>query len=107
VTFDPAAIRAVTDVIQWLNLLCAVAILALCIGIGWKWRGVRAYLWLPLTFGLHGTVFYALALANAIPPPWGTLWSAVLRFHGFVVVLGVLAVVAIALWSPDEVENGE
>jgi hypothetical protein len=106
-TIDPNAIRRITDTIQVLALLSAVGILATTIYIGWRWPSRWGYLIFPLTLGVHATLFYVLAVSNAISPVWGNLWSATLRLHSYTMILWTLAATILWLRSRDETVDSE
>lgn len=101
---SPEAVRAVADAIQWVVLGVVIVTLAVALYTGRRWPSARAYLFGLVTLTVHSVIFYAFALANAIPPPWGNLWSASLRLHAYVYILAMLALfVAVARrpWWPD------
>lgn len=99
---DVAVVRGVAAAIQWIVLFCSLATLALCVVMGYNWKRTRPYLILPVTLALHSILFYAFALSDALSSPWGNLWSAVLRLHSYLVILGVMAVVFLSLYGRDD-----
>lgn len=99
---DVEVVRSVIAVIQWIVLACSVGILAMCLGLGYTVRSARPYLILPGTLAVHSIVFYAFALAGVLGSPWGNLWSAVLRLHSYIMILGTLVVVALALHGDED-----
>lgn len=102
----PEAGRAVADAIQVINLILALAILVVALDAGRRWREARPYLAGPVSFAMHSLVFYVAALADAVVAPWSSLWSAALRLHGYLFLLGTLLafyIVALApAMEPDE-----
>lgn len=102
------AARIVADWIQILNLAMALAMLVLSIAAGRRWPRGRAYVVGPATYAAHSVVFYIFALSGVMSGPWPSLWSAALRFHGYVFLLGTMVAfyaVAISPIAPES-ENG-
>lgn len=99
---DVAVVRGVAAAIQWIVLFCSLATLALCVVMGHNWKQTRPYLILPTTLAVHSIVFYAFALSDVLVAPWGNLWSAILRLHSYVMILGVMAVVFLSLYGRNE-----
>ena len=105
------AVRAAADAMQWVDLLLAVAILALSVWALRRWRRARPLLVGLITVSIHGVVFHVATLLNVVPAPWTSLWSASLRAHVYLFILGTLmAFVAVAIapgfhvdgWGEDE-----
>ncbi len=106
----PEAGRAVADAIQVINLILALAILVIAIDAGRRWRAARPYLAGPVSFAVHSLVFYVAALADVVVAPWSSLWSAALRLHGYLFLLGTLLafyVVALAPAMEPEPDEGD
>ena len=47
------SIRHAADVVQWLNLAAVLAILAVALEAGRRWRGWRPYLAGPISWAAH------------------------------------------------------
>ena len=102
--------RAVADAVQWINLLVVLAILALSLDAGRRWPRVRAYLVGPVTYSVHSIIFYIVALMNIVITPWTSLWSALLRLHGYTFILATMIVfyiVAVAPYWPEDEASDE
>jgi hypothetical protein len=56
---------------------------------------------------VHSSVFYAAALRNLIPSPWGNLWSSVLRLHVTVFLAGTIIIFVRWLLTPEDDEYDE
>lgn len=92
------AVRTAADAMQWVDLLLAVAILALSVWSLWRWRKMWPFLIGLITLAAHGVAFHVATLAGLVGSPWVNLWSATLRAHIYLFLLGTLAAfVAIAL----------
>ena len=56
------SIRHAADVVQWLNLAAVLAILAVALEAGRRWRGWRPYLAGPISWAAHSVAFYLVVL---------------------------------------------
>lgn len=83
------------DGIRLVNLAIRLAVIGLCIA-GWL-RRPKSRLWVipPVSWAVHGVVFYAvLLLGVALPPTFQSLWSSALGLHvGFLIVGAVWLVI--------------
>lgn len=98
-----ATLRAAADTLQWVVLGVILTTLVLALDAWRRWPAARPYLAGLLSLAAHGAVFYAFALARAIPAPLISLWSAALRFHSSLYILAMLImfyVVARHPWLP-------
>lgn len=93
-------IRTAADIVQWINLAAAVVILAVALEFGRRMAGVRPYLLGPVTWAAHSIVFYVFALLNGLPGPVASLWSAILRLHGYLILLALLVAAFVVALSP-------
>lgn len=101
-------IRHAADIVQWINLAAALAILALGLEFGRRWRAARPYLLGPITWAAHSAVFYGVVLSARLSGPVTSLWSAVLRLHGYLILLALLlAAFAVALAPVPPEDYGE
>lgn len=109
---DSAAdtVRHAADIVQWMNLAIALAILLMVLAAGMKWPNWRRVLTLPLGYGVLATLFYVATLANAFTGPWASLLSALLRLYAHLMIaatLGVVIYIALREERDDGVGNGE
>ena len=95
------AIRHVADMMQWVDLLLALAILALALATLVKWRRARPLLFGLITLSAHGVAFHAATLANLVGSPLVNLWSATLRAHVYGVILATLMAFVAVAFSPE------
>lgn len=93
-------IRHAADIVQWVNLAAALAILLLALEMGRRWRAARPYLFGPVTLAAHSVIFYLVVLLHGLPGPVTSLWSAVLRLHVYLIVLALLVAAAVVALSP-------
>lgn len=93
-------VRHAGDVVQWGNLILALAILAVALEMGRRWHGARPYLLGPITWAAHSVVFYLVVLLHGLPGPVTSLWSALLRLHGYGMLLALLLAVFAVTVSP-------
>ena len=102
----PDTVRAAADGLQVVNLMLALVMLSVALDAGRRWRAARPYLFGPVTFAAHSIIFYAAVLADVVPSPWTSLWSAALRLHSYLFILGTLvafyAVARSPWWAGDE-----
>lgn len=94
------AIRAAADAMQWVDLLLAVAILAVSLWAWRRWRQARRLLAGLVTVALHGIAFHAATLAGLVPSPQVNLWSATLRAHIYAFLLATVIVLVVVALSP-------
>lgn len=79
----------IKDSIQWVNLGLHIGVLIVSAVAFVKYPRTRIY-FLPLgILALHSTAFYVAILFDIAPFSIRTLWSATLRLHGAVVLLGL------------------
>lgn len=100
-------IRHAADVVQWVNLVAAVLLLVIALEMGRRWKEARPYLLGPVTWGAHSVAFYIVVLFWRLPGPVVSLWSALLRLHGYLFVLAILAAVFAVGVSPLPFDTDE
>lgn len=103
-------VRHAADVVQWVNLIVATIILGVALATGRRWPEARPFLLGPVTWAAHSVVFYGVVLFVHLSGPVTSLWSALLRLHGYLIVLALLvAAVAIMLSPapPDGAADGD
>lgn len=84
------------DVIRLVNLAIRLVTIALCV-MGWL-RRPKSRLWIipPLSWAVHGILFYCLLLAGVtLNPTFQSLWSSAMGLHVGFLIIGA---VWLAIW---------
>lgn len=94
---------AMTALLQTISLIGSVLIVAVAVGVAWRWREARPFVVMPAVWAVFGAVYYALVLADRFTPAALLLWGAVHRLLAVVMVLGaVLTLWAVMAAPPPE-----
>ena len=98
---QPEEMIRVTNTVQFmlLSVSAVMSLMLLFIAFRFRTKTAIAYTIGLLTYTLHSTVFYALAAVDLIPSQLGNLWSALLRMHISIYLLGTLTVFFITYYQ--------
>lgn len=96
--------RSVADAVQVLNLILSIGALVLLLWSLWRWPKLWRVVVLPLSYAVLSVGFYVATLLNALPGPWASLLSAMLRLYSYV-LMGAIG--GVAIYVAIRHEHGE
>jgi hypothetical protein len=87
-----AAARITADWMQALNVLFLTGTLLLCVAAARRWPTSRLFVVGLMSYLLHCLVFNIFTLLDLLGPPWGNLWSSLVRLHATLYLFGCVSV---------------